>query len=235
MNELFAMLTHDELERLDDFLLNRFPEDDENREEKDEGVFGISMLDGFFTAIVSSLHPIMPSQWMPAIWGDYEQIWESEAEAEEIITLMMRHMTGIVHFLMEEPENFDPMFLEREVDNKVYQIVDDWCEGYRRGMQLDPDYWNDVPVEIAEQIIPIYLFSDEEFDDKLDQLPYERIQQFQDAIPPAVRKLHAHALRMRRKDIQVKRGVPKTGRNDPCPCGSGLKYKKCCGKSPILH
>ena len=23
----------------------------------------------------------------------------------------------------------------------------------------------------------------------------------------------------------------KVGRNDPCPCGSGLKYKKCCGKN----
>ena len=23
----------------------------------------------------------------------------------------------------------------------------------------------------------------------------------------------------------------KTGRNDPCPCGSGKKYKKCCGKA----
>lgn len=23
-------------------------------------------------------------------------------------------------------------------------------------------------------------------------------------------------------------GRKKTGRNDPCPCGSGLKYKKCC-------
>jgi uncharacterized protein len=22
---------------------------------------------------------------------------------------------------------------------------------------------------------------------------------------------------------------PKTGRNDPCPCGSGRKYKRCCG------
>ncbi len=22
--------------------------------------------------------------------------------------------------------------------------------------------------------------------------------------------------------------APKTGRNDPCPCGSGLKYKRCC-------
>jgi preprotein translocase subunit SecA len=27
----------------------------------------------------------------------------------------------------------------------------------------------------------------------------------------------------------VKRSEPKTGRNDPCPCGSGKKYKKCCG------
>ena len=27
-----------------------------------------------------------------------------------------------------------------------------------------------------------------------------------------------------------KRKVPKVGRNDPCPCGSGKKYKKCCGK-----
>jgi preprotein translocase subunit SecA len=27
----------------------------------------------------------------------------------------------------------------------------------------------------------------------------------------------------------VRREVPKVGRNDPCPCGSGRKYKKCCG------
>ena len=24
---------------------------------------------------------------------------------------------------------------------------------------------------------------------------------------------------------------PKVGRNDPCPCGSGKKYKNCCGKN----
>ena len=28
----------------------------------------------------------------------------------------------------------------------------------------------------------------------------------------------------------VIRSEPKVGRNDPCPCGSGLKYKKCHGK-----
>ncbi len=26
----------------------------------------------------------------------------------------------------------------------------------------------------------------------------------------------------------IRRDVQRTGRNDPCPCGSGLKYKKCC-------
>ena len=27
------------------------------------------------------------------------------------------------------------------------------------------------------------------------------------------------------------REEPKVGRNDPCPCGSGAKFKKCCGKT----
>jgi len=30
---------------------------------------------------------------------------------------------------------------------------------------------------------------------------------------------------------QIKLEQPKVGRNDPCPCGSGKKYKKCCGKN----
>jgi len=30
--------------------------------------------------------------------------------------------------------------------------------------------------------------------------------------------------------IQIKRTAPKVGRNDPCPCGSGKKYKNCCGR-----
>lgn len=30
---------------------------------------------------------------------------------------------------------------------------------------------------------------------------------------------------------QVRRDAPKVGRNDPCSCGSGKKFKKCCGKA----
>ena len=29
----------------------------------------------------------------------------------------------------------------------------------------------------------------------------------------------------------ITRNTPKTGRNDPCICGNGRKFKKCCGKN----
>ncbi|MCA1900713.1 MAG: SEC-C domain-containing protein, partial [Candidatus Hydrogenedens sp.] len=34
------------------------------------------------------------------------------------------------------------------------------------------------------------------------------------------------------KRVPVRVG-PKVGPNDPCPCGSGKKYKKCCGKQLV--
>lgn len=33
----------------------------------------------------------------------------------------------------------------------------------------------------------------------------------------------------RKPNNQYHRPTPKIGRNDPCPCGSGSKFKKCCG------
>jgi uncharacterized protein YecA (UPF0149 family) len=34
--------------------------------------------------------------------------------------------------------------------------------------------------------------------------------------------------RLEQINLPVVRKTPKVGRNDPCPCGSGKKYKKCC-------
>lgn len=234
MDNISAMLSQDELDRLNDFLLNRIPEGDEC-EEKNEGVIGVSMLDGFFTAIISNLHPIMPSQWIPVVWGDYEPTWENESDAMEMFSLMMRHMNTIVRFLMEQPENFEPMFLYTVRDGKTYRIVDDWCEGYLMGMKLDEQYWNSVKVEISALLMPIYVFGTFDFIGKLERLTEEEINEIQDTIAPTVRALHIFSLKQQRQELQIRRNAPKTGRNDLCPCGSGLKYKKCCGQSRILH
>ena len=40
----------------------------------------------------------------------------------------------------------------------------------------------------------------------------------------------AYAGKRQGENVTVVRSAPKVGRNDPCPCGSGKKYKHCCGR-----
>ena len=37
-------------------------------------------------------------------------------------------------------------------------------------------------------------------------------------------------LSLRKSVVTKPRQIMKVGRNDPCPCGSGKKYKVCCGR-----
>jgi len=45
-----------------------------------------------------------------------------------------------------------------------------------------------------------------------------------------MKRAAASAGRQRQKVETVRREQPKVGRNEPCPCGSGKKYKQCHGK-----
>jgi preprotein translocase subunit SecA len=49
--------------------------------------------------------------------------------------------------------------------------------------------------------------------------------------PPAPAEFESELVESSEKIQPFTSGVPKIGRNDVCPCGSGKKYKKCCGKS----
>jgi len=48
-------------------------------------------------------------------------------------------------------------------------------------------------------------------------------------VEPHVESIKEKVLEIRRRN-QPRIDYPGVGRNDPCPCGSGLKFKKCCGK-----
>jgi uncharacterized protein YecA (UPF0149 family) len=49
------------------------------------------------------------------VWGDFEPVWEDEKDFTEILSLMMRHMNAIANMLTETPEEFEPVYLEREI------------------------------------------------------------------------------------------------------------------------
>jgi len=230
MNNLVTPLTDEECDRLNQFLLDRIDEEADALD-KDEGVLDMSELDGLFTALVSGPKNTVPSQWLPVVWGEFEPVWESQEEFQEIFSLMIRHMNGIAHLLMEYPEDFEPLFLGREVEGITYTIVDEWCEGYLRGVELARDDWSAHGEEMADLLAPIYAFTAKTKWRGHDLSDDERDKTRQ-AIAPNVRKIHAYWL-ARRADYApvtqpVRRSMPRVGRNDPCPCGSGKKYKKCC-------
>ena len=224
-------LTDEEILYLDNFLLERLPDDDNIEDQQDVGIFCVSGLDGFLTAIVSGPESIMPSTWLPAIWGDFEYVWESPKEMETVFSLMVRHMNDIVSFLMESPEEFEPLFLERSLEEGTAMIVDEWCEGYLRGLALSTtvsDFQND---ELMEMLSPVLGFTQASEWANHD-FEYDQVVALQQAIAPCVRKAHQYWL-LRREELETpnqsfNRKSPKIGRNDPCFCGSGKKFKKCC-------
>jgi uncharacterized protein len=235
MKNLMQPLSEQEMDRLEEFLMSRIDEDEVEsaEEEMDEGIFDISSLDGFFTAIVSGPNLMQPSQWLPVIWGDFEPEWASETEFEEIISLLVRHMNGIAGMLIETPTEFEPIFMEHEMNGRQYLIVDEWCVGYMFGVALDEASWQ-VP-DISQQLEAIALFGTEAGWDMLKQINQEEMERRQGLIASAAVQIHAYWYARRERSSTPLRADPRVGRNDPCPCGSGKKVKKCCRAGSTLH
>ncbi len=221
-------LTSEQLDWLAEVLLNRI-DDGAVTEELDEGVLDISELDGFFTAIVSGPVVLGPSRWLPALWGDFEPIWKNVDEHQKVMALLIQHSNNIVGMLMEDPAAFEPLFEERRVEDRWVTIVDEWCEGYVRAVRLAEEEWRAGGQEFADLLAPIRAFT-EETDWYAHALDDEaEVERLRDSIAPNVRAIHEKWLAGRSApQSPARRDRPRVGRNDPCPCGSGKKYKRCC-------
>lgn len=223
MKNLLSPLTDHEIDVLDRFMLERLNVADDS-ESQDEGVLDISELDGFFTALVSGPVTAPPSLWLPVVWGEHQPEWDSEQEFEAIISLMIRHMNAIAATLMEQSEDFVPIFLEREIGGKVFTIVDEWCEGYLRGLSVSADQWASGGPELDSLLAPVLAFTSAT-NWAGHEVSDPEVEGLQAAIILNVREIHAFWL-ARREEFNTllqptRRSGQRIGRNDPCPCGSG--------------
>jgi len=226
--EFITPLSRRELDQLGDMLLNRIDEDADT-EGKDEGILGIPDLDGFLTAIVSGPELVLPSRWLPAVWGDFEPIWGNEEQLQTFMALIMSHSNSIAGFLLNDPESFEPIFYERRVENRSYTIVDEWCEGYMRAVRLSESVWSAGGSEIEALLLPIRAFTEESNWRGHDMVDEQESERLRGLITPNARAIHARWLAARLDaPSSTRRGAPRIGRNDPCPCGSGKKFKRCC-------
>ena len=206
----------------------------------------IAELDGYVAALIVCPDTIPPSEWLPRVWGGEHEFGDVD-EAEATIAAVMGHYNRIARELAEHPEDYAPVL---EIDpNGGETLWEPWIDGFERAMRLRPDAWEEIALsddeEASASISMIVALNDfyygrseltEEPQDELDRLAPGMIPEF-------VRNLNAWT-----KSRQIgKRGrggagfhTPsvhddppafgrKVGRNEPCPCGSGRKYKRCCG------
>jgi uncharacterized protein len=84
----------------------------------------LSDLDGFLTGIVVGPELILPSEWLPVIWGGHEPEFETETEMRTVLGTIMGRYNEIIACLDAEPENFDPIFMEGP-EGEI--IASDWA------------------------------------------------------------------------------------------------------------
>jgi len=236
-------LTDEEIRELDQYLLDA------------EGIpesMDISTLDGFLTAIVCGPKTLLPSEWMRWVWdmerGEDAPEFTDQVQAQRVLGLLMRHMNDIAQTLHQAPEEYEPLLMENPNDGDPIPILDEWCSGFIKGVQLDSEGWLPVTVGQPDWMSTILLYGTEEGWEALKKknLSLDEHKALADGLAETVQKIHALWLEQRRKPIaagalpdlvrrEPVRNPDKVGRNDPCPCGSGKKFKQCHGRPDRLH
>lgn len=211
------------LRELDDFLCSDAVGDD---------AMMLSELDGFLAGLVVCPETIVPSEWMPVVWGDDEgPLFESKHRAQTVIDLILGHYNDIIRQL--DRGAYRPVY---DIDTDDSILWETWIEGFAEAMRLRPEAWrtfaqnNDADLQRALFVLGRLgeLATDPNDVDPMD-IDEELENLAPDLIPAHVEILHRTRLAQDKPPApSANENRPKAGRNDPCPCGSGKKFKKCC-------
>ena len=181
-----------------------------------DAVMPLVQAHGLITAMGSTPSPALgPSAWLPEVLGP-------RAEDEELSQLVLRLYNVVVSEL-----NSGEVSIPLEADDETLGM---WCQGYTAGVALDEVWQKD---QVARMLVrPMEQLASP--DDDRDHAAGSRQR-----LPEAVVALHEHWNNWRQQNLvtsSVSTPVKppaarerKVGRNEKCPCGSGKKYKKCCG------
>jgi len=197
-------------------------------------------LQGFLCAVVSAPDTILPSAWLPVALGENPE-YENPQQAEEVFGLIMRFYNHIA-LTLQQGEGIEMQLYHSE--GKEDYDFESWCRGYLEGVELSEVDWHEAgdPDEVDELLFPFGVLAGdlEEFLRDTGQRTITEKEKTEleaacrEELAGAVMQTYRYWL-ARRSAKTVRREVPKVGRNDPCPCGSGRKFKQCCGAPGSIH
>jgi len=214
-------------------------------------------LDGYLRALCCGPGLAQPSEWLPLVFNDEQPSYRTAEEAADFMTSVMDlynfHVDQVLNNRCDLPM---PALYSAELSERVNQ--EQWARGFLQGYIFWEEVWNDLlectPLIQIDPELQIESLGDEldgvlyiistvadvelavsqntdpdSLDDIFDCLPETLV--LCGRIGKALYEYHLASSYLPANEALVEQFVrdsDKVGRNDPCPCGSGKKFKKCC-------
>jgi uncharacterized protein len=211
--------------------------------ERPEGTLRCEELGGFFFGMLGGPALIPPSQWMPVVFGQGEADYHDMDEANAVVGALMAHYnTMAVTVGADRLVTLDDVGLNSDSE----ETLRPWSRGFVRGYGLVRDAWDDALKDLDEDEAERFetigtiltIWADAAMYKELNELNDSEMKRMLTECRKAfVSSLNYYAslgltiyreTHLRPQGASVKQPHRPVGRNDPCPCGSGKKYKKCC-------
>ena len=190
----------------------------------------LDMLQGFLCGVASLPMKVPPEEWLP--WALGIDPWpQTHPEAGAWFDLLVRYYHQQVRAL-EGVEDAALTFYEDT--RNVSTRFEHWCVGFVEPFEIfeiPPGLVRD-PGELGELLFPLRVLANALEDDERARIPDKEWARLLDECAtdlwPAVVDTFKYGTALRNRPTTIKREAPKVGRNLPCPCGSGRKFKNCC-------
>ena len=214
----------------------------------------VVMLDGYLCGVLVQPVAVEPSAWLPNVFDVNGRLMPDEllgAWHERAVALMLRRHQALNQALFEEGA-FDPLIVDEDDEDAAQAGADEapppadvaavsrplveWVAGFHfaAGLFQALEDLDDDSVGFA--LARIYRHLPAEDDEQREmhaaldaELPLASVDEAVDDLVAAVAEIADFTRDLRFQVDTVRRETPKVGRNDPCPCGSGKKFKRCHG------
>ena len=218
--------------------------------DRNEDCFDLDQYHGALTAALSCPEPIRDGDLALLVLGEDYRDDHPWFEDDEIYTAQIIFENELGEALALKKFDLLEHYPQNPADKKPSEKFSRWCQGYLHGYTLTEEIWQeaykplsaeglgDLEDNHAALIDMIAAVADWEMalaESEDPQRLLDNTGMLFDTIKESILDISQLALALEDARIEYEaehqtytRPLPKTGRNDPCPCGSGKKYKKCC-------
>jgi uncharacterized protein len=204
-------------------------------------------LQGFLFTVACCPDLVSSTEWLPVVFADREAGYQSLEEANEILGQLMHLYNEVVRLARGETARLPGDCVIR--DDALANLADDaplaqWSRGFLHGHQWLDESWQayisfELEEEYAAVMMALTFFASPSLAEDYAAESHSDVAK----LASTVKRLFLDAAReyahlgaaiqqvLAESDAPPAEGhrATKVGRNEPCSCGSGKKWKKCCG------